>query len=320
MASRIDLKLEWGIAMHRHVGFDIGTLALAIVGSVVGCGRAPETQIAVPADATVVVSGEETDADGSAHGEGEHAAGLLELVEDARLVDLTHPFDRETVYWPTGETFNLRSDFAGRTERGYYYTSNTFTAAEHGGTHTDAPIHFFEDRLTVDQLPLTNLIGPAVVVDLRQACADDRDYQITVDDLRQWETRHERTLGAAIVLLRTGYATHWPDLEQYLGTAERGQEAVAQLHFPGLAPEAARWLVEQRHVRAVGIDTASIDHGQSQDFGSHVVLCEHNTPILENVALTDDLLPHGFLLIALPIKIGGGSGGPTRIVAVLPGS
>lgn len=247
-----------------------------------------------------------------------HAPGLLDLFAAARLVDLSHTFDKQTVYWPTGEGFQLRVDAAGVTARGYYYASNTFTAAEHGGTHLDAPIHFFAEQRTADQIPLEQLVAAAVVVDVRKPCAANRDYEITVGDLRAWEEQHGRTLAETIVLLRTGFAAHWPDPAAYLGTAEKGPEAVAQLHFPGLAPQAAAWLAEHRAIKAVGIDTASIDHGQSQDFGSHVKLCQHNVPILENVKLSDDLPAEGFLILALPMKIGGGSGGPARIVAVLP--
>jgi kynurenine formamidase len=235
-----------------------------------------------------------------------------------RLIDLTHPFDQTTLFWPTGETFQLRKDFAGVTEKGYYYAANTFTTAEHGGTHTDAPIHFFKDRQTVDQIPLEKLMGEAVIVDVREKCAADRDYLIRINDLRAWEQQQGRQLVDVMVLLRTGYAAHWPDAEKYLGTTERGPDAVKRLHFPGLDPLAAKWLTEERKVKAVGIDTASIDHGPSTDFGSHVALCGGNIPIFENVKLTDDLPAAGFYLIALPIKIGGGSGGPTRIVAIVP--
>ncbi len=235
-----------------------------------------------------------------------------------RLVDLTHAFDESTVYWPTGEGFQLRQDAAGVTDKGYYYSANTFTAAEHGGTHIDAPIHFFQGRRTVDQISLEQLIAPAVLVDVREQCDANRDYQISVADLRAWEEKHGRQLVDVVVLLRTGYAKHWPDREQYLGTSAQGEEAVKDLHFPGLSPEAAKWLVEQRAPLLVGIDTASIDYGQSTHFQTHVTLFEHNVPALENVNITDVIPAVDFTLIALPIKIAGGSGGPTRVVAVVP--
>jgi kynurenine formamidase len=232
-----------------------------------------------------------------------------------RVVDLTHPFDEQTIYWPTAEGFRLRVDVQGWTERGFYYEANSFSTAEHGGTHLDAPVHFAEGRRALDEIPPGELIGPGVVVDVSAACAADRDHLVSVAELEAWEARHGRIPERSIVLLSTGFARHWPDRERYLGTTERGPDAVAKLHFPGLAPEAARWLVEQRAIRAVGLDTASIDHGPSRTFEAHRVLAAANVPALENVAHLDQLPARDFEVIALPMKIRGGSGGPVRIVA-----
>ncbi len=120
------------------------------------------------------------------------------------------------------------------------------------------------------------------------------------------------------MLLRTGYGRFWPDREDYLGTAELGEQAVPKLHFPGLHPRAARWLVRQRRVRAVGIDTASIDRGQSTLYESHQVLGGAQVPVFENVANMDKLPRRGFMVVALPMKIDGGSGGPLRAIAIVP--
>ena len=236
---------------------------------------------------------------------------------EERIVDLTYPFDQLTIYWPTENGFQLTRGPAGNTDKGYYYAANRFSSAEHGGTHIDAPIHFFQDRDTVDTIPLERLIGDAVVVDVSQQCSADRDYQITVDDLYAWEEQHDRPLGNLIVLLKTGFGYYWPDRKQYPGTDETGPDAVNKLHFPGLDPQAARWLVEQRSIRAVGIDTPSIDFGQSTHFQSHVTLFEYNVPVFENVANLNQLPAKNFNVIALPMKIGGGSGAPLRIVAMV---
>ena len=201
------------------------------------------------------------------------------------------------------------------TERGYYYAANRFAAAEHGGTHIDAPIHFVEGARTVDLIPLNRLVGDAVVIDVTSSCEENPDYQITVDDLRQWEIDHHRQLTDVIVLLRTGFGRHWGNAERYLGTSQKGAEAVANLHFPGLDPAAARWLVEQRAIKSIGIDTASIDYGQSRLFQSHVTLFQHDVPAMENVANLDRLPTSGATVIAMPMKIAGGSGAPTRILA-----
>jgi len=233
-----------------------------------------------------------------------------------RVVDLSYAYDSTTIYWPTEQGFRLERGPAGMTPGGYYYSANRFWTPEHGGTHIDAPIHFYADRYTVDQIPVERLIGPGVVVDVSEHCARNRDYEITIEDLHGWEMKHGAIPDGAFVLLRTGFGMYWPDRVPYMGTNERGPDAVAKLHFPGLHPDAARWLAEKRSVRAVGLDAPSIDHGQSTQFESHIALFAKNIPALENIANLDQLPEKGFTVIALPMKIAGGSGGPVRIVAL----
>jgi len=202
------------------------------------------------------------------------------------------------------------------TEKGYYYSANSFSAAEHGGTHFDAPVHFAEGMPSADEVSLTRLIAPAVLIDLSSRIGDQADYQIRVADLKAWEDRYGRIPDDHILLLRTGWGRFYPDPKQYLGTEEKGPEAVAKLHFPGLHPEAASWLVAERKVSAIGLDTASIDFGQSELFECHRILFRAGIPVFENVAALDGLPVSGFEVIALPMKIETGSGGPLRIVAV----
>ncbi|MGH7136531.1 MAG: cyclase family protein [Pirellulales bacterium] len=240
------------------------------------------------------------------------------LLKESKAVDLTHAFDEQTIYWPTEPGFQLQKGPASTTAKGYFYAANRFASAEHGGTHIDAPYHFNKDGRTVDKVPLEQLIGEAVMIDVSAACADNRDYEIGVADLRSWEETHHRQLADVIVLLRTGFGRHWPNRKKYLGTEESGAAAVAQLHFPGLAPDAAQWLVEHRLIKAIGIDTASIDHGQSTRFESHIKLFAHNLPVFENLANLEALPAVGFTIIALPMKIAGGTGAPLRIVALVP--
>jgi kynurenine formamidase len=236
---------------------------------------------------------------------------------EGKIVDLSHAFDADTIYWPTEQGFRFERGNNGVTAKGYYYAANRFATAEHGGTHLDAPIHFAADHQTADQIDLRKLMGEAVVGDVTGKCRDNPDYLIGVDDLREWETKYSRNLDDVIVLLRTGWSSHWPNRLKYLGTDALGAEAVPQLHFPGLAPEAAKWLVDHRHIKAIGIDTASIDYGQSSQFEAHVLLCGHNIPIFENVTYLDQLPAEKATVIALPMKIAGGSGGPLRIVAIV---
>ena len=238
--------------------------------------------------------------------------------EGARIVDLTHPLNARTIFWPTAERFRLEKVADGQTAQGYHYAANNFHSAEHGGTHLDAPVHFAAGGWTTERVPLERLIGAAVVVDVTAECARDRDYLVRVADFQSWEQVHG-TLGPdTLVLIRTGYSTRWPDAASYLGTAERGPAAVPKLHFPGLDPAAARWLIQQRRVKAVGIDTASIDRGQSTTFEAHRALAAHDVPVFENLAALEQLPPRGATVFALPAKIEGGSGGPLRAIALLP--
>lgn len=234
------------------------------------------------------------------------------------VVDLSHPFDATTVYWPTAEAFKLEKDFEGMTDKGYYYSAYRYSSAEHGGTHIDAPVHFAKGRNSVDAIPLSQLIGAAIVVDVTGKVEGNRDYQVTENDFRSWERRNGRIANGSIVLLRTGFGKFYPDRKNYLGTDQRGEKAVADLHFPGLHPDAARWLTRNRSIKAIGLDTPSIDYGQSTLFESHRILFEKNIPAFENVANLDKLPVKGFSIVALPMKIAGGSGGPLRMIAIVP--
>lgn len=239
------------------------------------------------------------------------------VLTTGRVVDLTHAFDSQSVYWPTAKSFKLETDFEGMTDKGYFYSAYRYSAAEHGGTHLDSPVHFAKGRHTVDEIPLQQLMGAAIVIDVTQQCAGNADYQVSVADFQNWEKRNGRIAPGTIVLLRTGFGKRYPDRQTYLGTDERGAQAVAKLHFPGLDPAAARWLTQNRSIKAIGLDTASIDYGQSTLFESHRILFEKNIPAFENVANLDQLPAKGFSVIALPMKIKKGSGGPLRIVALL---
>jgi len=234
------------------------------------------------------------------------------------LVDLSHDYSDQTVFWPTAESFKLEKVADGVTPQGYYYAANNFATSEHGGTHIDAPVHFAKGHWSVDQIPLDRLVGDALVVDVTEKCAAQPDYRVATDDFTAWERANGEIASGAIVLIRTGYSKFWPDAAKYLGTAERGEAAVAKLHFPGLHPDAARWLAETRKVKAVGLDTASIDYGQSATYESHRILYERDIPAFENLTSLERLPARGAVIVALPMKIKGGTGAPLRAMAILP--
>ncbi|WP_298755005.1 cyclase family protein [uncultured Psychroserpens sp.] len=234
------------------------------------------------------------------------------------IIDLSHSYSDKTIYWVTAKEFKLDTVFKGQTEKGYYYAANNFSTAEHGGTHIDAPIHFAKNAQTVDEIPLEKLIGNAIKIDVTIKSSNNPDYLVSIEDFTNWEKDHGHTIpDKSIVLIETGFSKYYPDKVKYLGTDERGDHAVKLLHFPGLSPEAATWLVENRNINAIGIDTPSIDYGQSEYFQSHVILLKQNIPAFENLTNLDKLPSNEFEIIALPMKIEGGSGAPLRIVALV---
>ena len=245
------------------------------------------------------------------------AASASTAIDPAKIVDLTYPFDATTIYWPTEHPFAHEFEHAGIEEPGgYFYAAAKYAAPEHGGTHMDAPMHFNRAGMTVDQVPLTATIGPAVVIDYSARAANDRDTMLTVDDINRWEAAHGRIPDGAIVVARSGWGRFWPDKRHYLGTDRAGD--VAHLHFPGYSPEAVDFLLQQRKVIAIVTDTASIDPGNSKDFPVHRHWLGANKPAFENLAHADKLPPTGAMLFCIPMKIGRGTGAPTRIFAVLP--
>jgi kynurenine formamidase len=232
------------------------------------------------------------------------------------LVDLTHAFEERTLYWPTSPFgFEVDTLAWGPTEGGFFYSSLAIRAPEHGGTHLDAPIHFDEAGRTADRIPLEQLVAPAVVLDVAEQAAADRDYALTVADVEAFESRHGRIRPGTIVLLRTGWDRFYGDRAAYFGSDREGD--ASDLHFPSYGEEAARLLVD-RGAAVLGVDTPSIDHGPSADFRVHRAAAAAQVPGLENLANLDRLPATGALVIALPIKTAGGSGGPARVIALVP--
>ena len=236
---------------------------------------------------------------------------------DFNLIDLSHSFEGDTIYWPTATSgFELQRESFGISDGGYFYAANSFSTPEHGGTHIDAPIHFSEHGWSLDEIPVDRFLGPAIVIDVSTKVRMDQDYRLTVSVVTQFEKIHGRIKAGVMVLLRTDYSQFWPDAAKYLGSNKPGD--ASDLHFPGYGEAAVRLLVEERHVKAIGIDTASIDYGPSTDFIVHQIIGKHNVLGFENLTHLDKLSPAGTTLIALPMKIGGGSGGPLRVIALVP--
>ena len=136
----------------------------------------------------------------------------------SKVIDLTYPFDDQTIYWPNAKPFQWEQSSWGTNASGHWYAAGAFSASEHGGTHLDAPIHFAEDGKSVDQIPLDQLIGPAIVIDIRPQAQADPDYELQITDVQAWETEHGLISSGTLVLLFTGWGESWPDKSRYLGS------------------------------------------------------------------------------------------------------
>jgi len=231
------------------------------------------------------------------------------------LVDLTYPLSPEGLYWPTGEAFEHEREGWAINEKGYWYASGAFSSPEHLGTHIDAPIHFAEGGLTLAEIPVDNLIGSGVLIDISDKCSTDADATLLPEDLEAWESQYGPIPAGAVVIVRSGWARFWPDWNAYYGSDT--PEDVTTLHFPGIS-EAAATVLAERGVAGVGIDTASIDPGVSNLFEAHQVLGAANVFNLENLTNIESLPAAGFAVIAMPMKIAGGTGAPARVVALIP--
>jgi kynurenine formamidase len=227
-----------------------------------------------------------------------------------RVIDLSYAINDKLVRWP-GDEKVFEAKVNASVEKDGYFT-RSFWTLEHYGTHLDAPVHFPPGKMTVDQIPVKQLFGPAVVLDVRAEGAQDADYRLPAARVEEWEKRHGRTPESAIVLLRTGWSARWPDALEY-----RNQDAQGRMHFPGFSVEAARLLIE-RNVSGLGCDSMSVDYGASGDFAVHRLALGSGLYHLENLADLSALPETGAFLVVAPIKLEGGSGGPVRVFALLP--
>lgn len=252
----------------------------------------------------------------SERAEGSNAAGSGLTLEDLasgklKIVDLTYSLNDKNAYWPAAnyEPFRLKT-IATLEQNGVL--SKAFSAPEHLGTHLDAPNHFEKNQPAVDQIKPENLFAPGVVIDVSMQASANADYQASVADFTAWEQEHGRIPEGAVVLLNTGWGQYWKNFVRY-----KNQDMLGKLHFPAYSAEAATWLIKERQVKGIGIDTLSMDPGTSKDFAVHHIVNGAGRFGLENVAQLDQLPPRGFYLVIAPMKIETGTGGPTRLFAIL---
>jgi kynurenine formamidase len=225
-----------------------------------------------------------------------------------RVVDLSYAINDKLVPWPGDEKW-FEAKINATVEKNGYFT-RSFWMLEHYGTHLDAPIHFPPGKTTVDQIPAKQFFGPAVILDVSEEGAKNADYQAPGARAEEWEKKHGRISEGSIVLLKTGWASRWPDAQKY-----RNRDAHGKMHFPGFSAEAAKLLIS-RKVSGIGCDTMSVDYGASEDFAVHHLALGAGLYHLENLSDLSTVPEAGAFLVVAPIKLEGGSGGPVRVFAI----
>jgi kynurenine formamidase len=237
--------------------------------------------------------------------------GALEGIASGktRVIDLSYAINDKLVAWP-GDPKVFEAKVNGTIEKDGYFT-RSFWMLEHYGTHLDAPAHFPPGKTTVEKIAPEKFFGPAVVLDVRAEAEKNADYQLSPAVIEAWEKRNGRIPPGAIVILRTGWASRWPDVQRYRNTDAKGE-----MHFPGFSVDAARILLE-RKISALGSDTLSIDPGNSKDFPVHHLVLGDEAYQLENLRDLSALPEMGAFLVVAPIKLEGGSGGAVRVFALV---
>jgi kynurenine formamidase len=230
-----------------------------------------------------------------------------------KVVDLTHTVDKESPYWPEDTPGTPFHASIAATYRKDGYFARNLSMPEHFGTHLDAPVHFDPRGETVDRIAVEKFLAPAVVIDVRSAARSNADYRVTAQDVENWIKSHGAIPAGAVVFFRTGWGARWPSQKRYMNADAKGV-----LHFPGLSLGAARYLLKHSKPVGIGIDTGSIDYGPSKDFPVHHLTLSAGLYHLENVANLGQVPATGFSVIALPLKLGGGSGAPARVLAFVP--
>ena len=227
------------------------------------------------------------------------------------VIDLTHNLNDHSPNWDGIEQSPFQAKELGNIGRDGYY-SRVFTTEEHYGTHLDAPAHFAKGMWTVDQIPVERLVRPLVVLDVRSKARSNPDYEISVQDIADWENAHGEIPTGAVVMAYTGWDERWRSQKEFRNV---GSDHLS--HYPGFSLEAVKFLVKTRSVVGLGIDTMSVDIGASTTFPVHLFTSKQSVYHLENVANLGLAPPSGATVVVAPIKLEGGSGGPARVLALV---
>jgi kynurenine formamidase len=224
------------------------------------------------------------------------------------VVDLTHPFTPSLPVYPTYKPIQVRPRFGIASDG---FSANEVTFDEHTGTHVDAPAHFVTGGATGDRIPPARLIAPLVVVSIADRAAKDADTVVTASDLLAWEKRHGRIPAGAFVAMDSGWDARANSTERFLN-----RDAKGGMHAPGLSEEAATFLVKQRDIAGVGVDTLSLDPGNAQKFVAHMAILgagKYGVELLANLGR----VPASGATVVVGAMTHQGTGGPARVLALV---
>jgi kynurenine formamidase len=177
----------------------------------------------------------------------------------------------------------------------------------------NAPNSFYPQGMSIDQYPAESLIAPAVVIDIRQQTATHPDYALRLSDVLAWEQQYGRIPPKSVVLLFTGWQSKWSDQGAFFN-----QDASGGMHFPGFSREATQFLLKERQIAGIGIDTHGVDSGQDTTFATNHLVLEQPRLVLENLTNLDQLPAIGTILVIGILRLSGGSGSPVAVLALLP--
>ncbi len=228
----------------------------------------------------------------------------------SKVVFLSHVLTTSTTLFPGDPAVEIRPA-ATISDEGYFLQRVTF--GEQSGTHWAAAAHFSAGELAADQLDASDFFFEAVVLDHRADAEANPDYAVTIADLQRWEAGHGQIREGVAVLLLSGYDARWEDESAYLGDAGDGA-----MHYPGFGEQAVRWLIDERHIGALGTDTMGIDPGPDHTFAGNALLLHGNRLHLENLRGLDQLPPSGGWIIVGGVRVQGGSGSPATIFGLVP--
>ncbi|WP_066425956.1 cyclase family protein [Anabaena sp. 4-3] len=234
----------------------------------------------------------------------------MNTINFSRVIHLSHVIDTDIPQWPGDPPVEF-TPVAELQDDGYHL--RRFSLGEHSATHINAPNSFYQAGVGIDQYSAQSLIVPAVVIDISTAATVNPDYILTIADVMAWEVQHGEIASGSVVLLYTGWQNKWSDKNAFFN-----QDADGIMHFPGFGREVTEFLLQERRIAGVGIDTHGVDSGREQSFTTNRLVLAQQGIVLENLTNLDQLPPKGTTLAIGILRLRRGSGSPVGVLALVP--